>query len=667
MAGKLNRRKIASLMEQAALHQQRSEWQRSLEVLEPVVDESDAPDDAVALYSDALRKLERTDEARAALERAVKKHPEAAGILARLGSLLVDEARPQEGLRLMERARKALGRDPHFLVHLGFAQLHAHRLEQAQASAEASLKLGGADEARLLLAAVKMRKGDYAQAIATATALEEKAAAAIKVAAASIRADTLLYSGDAGGALKVWKRLQAAGQIAPAQLGHMAYAAQLAGDAALATALIEQRMAGRPAIEDRLLFAQIFNLRGKPDEALAMLEAARATGSEGPTGFRYEVLATRARALRLLGRTAETKSALDEAAAMPEYVLPHLGARVRIDQGHLAAEEGDFDRADRLFKEALALDPGDPEASRALELTSRKVAWKSELKAGADAQIAAARAEADALERRFRSRESELDALRRELEHVKAAQARAEAAAAAAKEAAHAAIERAKAAPARAVAEELATRELEIEAKADEAVDRALEGVRDRCPDEIVRLLRVAERTFQKALYIALPAAAVAVLYAGALERALVVLLAERFGAWLDEQRRRQAFLDGAARERRGASVTYFDRFAEAFDPALDVKAPALGEVVRALERRAEPYMAPFVEFLRERYPVPDAYFDRLSAFLQWTKEKVRDPAAHGRALEVGYEDLRRFREQLLFEFDGGKRGALAALLGAKP
>ncbi|MBL8950780.1 MAG: hypothetical protein JNK82_08395 [Myxococcaceae bacterium] len=656
---------MAALLEQAGLHQQRGEWQRSLEVLAPVVEERDAPAEALGVYSDALRKLDRADEARAVLERALKSQPDEPSTLARMGSLLVDESRPLEGVRLLERAKRALGRDPSVLVHLGFAQLRAHLLDQAQASGEASLQRGGGDEAKLLLAAVKTRKGDYRQAIAMATALEEKTTGPLRAAAASVRADALLFSGEAAAALEVWKGLHASGQVAPGQLPHMAYAAQVAGDAELASRLIEQRMEGRPAVEDRLLFAQIFNLRGKPAEALAMLDGVLAAGAGALTGIRYEVLATRARALRLLGRSGEAREMLDDAAAMPEYVLPRLGARVRIDRGHLAAEEGDFEKADVLFKEALALDPGDPEAARALELTSRKVAWKSELQAGADAQVAAARAEADALGRRFRSRESELDALRRELEHVKAAQAKAEAAADAAKAAVKAALERAQLAPARAVAEELATRELEIETKADDAVERALFGVRDRCPDEVVRLLRVAERTFQKALYIALPAAAVAVLYAGALERALVVLLAERFGAWLDEKKRRQAFLDGAVRERRGSSVTYFNHFVEAFDPGVGVAAPSLGEVERALERRGEPFMAAFVEFLRERYPVPDVYFGELAAFVQWTKERVRDPAAHGRALEVGYEDLRRFRDELLFDFRGKKRGALATLLGA--
>ncbi len=666
MAGKLNRRKAATLLEQARLHQTRSEWTKVVDVLAPVVAQADiAPSEAFGIYADALRHVDRVEDARAALDEGLERFADEPALLARMGSLLVDLARPQEGMRMMERARKTLGRDPAFLVHLGFAQLRAGKLEQAWATGEAALQRGGQDEARLLLAAVKCRQGDYAQADTLAAQIEERAKdPAFKSAATSVRADARLFRGDAQGALEMWKGLREAGHVEPGQLGHMAYAAQVAGDAALAEQLIQQRLASRPTAEDRLLFAQIFVLRGEPAAALPQLEAAEEAEAEHYAGFLYDVKATRGRALRLLGKNDEARAVLDEVAAMPEHVLPRLGARVRIDQGHLAAEQGDFVRAEAMFQEALALDPDEPEAKRALELTSRKVAWKHELEAGAEAKVAAARAEAEALERRFRSRESELNALRRELERVKAAQEKAEASAAAAKEQARAAEQRAREEAKAKLAEELATRELEIEAKADEAIERALEGV--RCPDALVRLLKVAERTFQKALYTELPAAAVAVLYSGALERALFSLFVERFEKWLDEKGRRAEFLSGATRERRGKRAEYFDHFVEAFDPELRTKAPSMGEVVRALERRNERYLAPFAEFLSVSFVVPEPFFDALAEFVQWSKEKLRDPSAHGRGIEIGYDELKRFRDELLFDFRGGKRGALSRLLESK-
>ena len=122
---------------------------------------------------------------------------------------------------------------------------------------------------------------------------------------------TLYDSGDAQGALALWKKLHDQGQVEPAQLGHMAYAAQVGGDEGLADTLIARRMAGQPTAEDQLLFAQIHNLRGQPEKALPLLEAAEAADAEHSTGFPYEVRATRGRSFRLLGRTLDAKVVLE--------------------------------------------------------------------------------------------------------------------------------------------------------------------------------------------------------------------------------------------------------------------------------------------------------------------------------------------------------------------
>jgi hypothetical protein len=88
-----------------------------------------------------------------------------------------------------------------------------------------------------------------------------------------------------------------------------------------------------------------------------------------------------------------------------------------------------------------------------------------------------------------------------------------------------------------------------------------------------------------------------------------------------------------------------------------------MGEVGRVLERRAEPYLKPFLTFLNGHYGVEDGFYDQLAQFVLWSKEKLRDPVAHGRGLEQGYDELKRFREKLLFEFGGPGQGALAQLL----
>jgi hypothetical protein len=154
----------------------------------------------------------------------------------------------------------------------------------------------------------------------------------------------------------------------------------------------------------------------------------------------------------------------------------------------------------------------------------------------------------------------------------------------------------------------------------------------------------------------------VAVLYAGALERTLYTLFVERFRIWLREGGRLSTFLKAGVRERRGSRVDYFDHFIEAFDEDRPGKAPSMGEVARVIERRKEPYLALFDAFLRETYGLSDPLLDELVRFVIWAKEKLRDPVAHGRGIELGYDELKILRERMLFSLEEG-RGLLAALL----
>jgi tetratricopeptide (TPR) repeat protein len=444
----------------------------------------------------------------------------------------------------------------------------------------------------------------------------------------------------------------------------MAYAAQLAGEAPLCDELIAETLAQVPMPEDLLLFAQIANLRSNPGLALERLEAsAQAPGERNP-GFTFELEATRGRALRLLGRREEARKVLEAALDRPESESKRLGPKLHVDLGHLAAEEGDFETSARHFERALELDPGDPEAKHGRSLTERRVAWRTEVTASAEARVEAARAEAEAMRRSFSAREGELDALRRELERLKAAQREAEQKAARAEEEARKREAALRAEQESRVREELFQREIEIEGKARENVERALGPHAAACPPALAIALKVAETTFQKALYTQLPAAAVAVLFAGVLERALYLLFVERFRLWLKAQGKLSVFLKAAVRERRGTRVEYFDHFVEAFDEERPGRAPSMGEVGRVLDRRKEPYLAAFDEFLSTHYPRSDAFWEELVAFVMWAKEKLRDPVAHGRGIDLGYDELRRFREQLLFSFGKTDRGVLAALLG---
>jgi tetratricopeptide (TPR) repeat protein len=652
------------MVEEAQLHAGQGAWAKVEPLARRVTLEASLPEPhGPNLLAEALHQLGRTDEARQVLEAALKAYPRHASLQARLAGYLLEADQVDAALELFARARPALKREPTFLTHSALAFLRAGRTVEAESDLAAALLQGGGPDTKLVLAMARGRRGAYEEADALCSSVEAQAGdSELGWSARSMRAECRLMLNDAAGALERWKVIEAAGRLDRSQLGHMAYAAQVVGEPGLADTLMARCATDAPTAEDRLLFAQIGNLRHQPDVALEHLAAAATARGERFPGFDSEVLAARGRSLRLLGRRDEARAALQEALDRPEATNRRLGPRVRVDLGHLAAELGDFEAADAHFAAALELDPGDPEAVRARELTRQRLVWRETLSANAEAQVAAARAEADALQRRFRSREGELEALRQELERMKAQQASTEEKARRAEEAAREAAGRAEREQRQRLREELELREREADEKARGNLERALGDARARCPEALWQMLLVAERTYQKALYTELPAAAVAVLFSGALERGLFMLFVSRFEDWLTRTGRRQAFLEGAVRERRGRHVEYLDRFVAAFDTELELKAPALGEVGRVLEKLDEPHLAPFKRFLSESYEVPADYYARLARFVVWSKEKLRDPVAHGRAIELGYEELKTFRETLLFGADGGP-GLLVALL----
>lgn len=669
----MNKKKATALLEQAKLHLSLGQHEKAEAVIKEVAYEADLRSSVLfAVLADAQSGQDRTAEAIGTLEEGLRRFPRDADLEARMGQALLEQDRVEEALERFARAREKLGRDPSFLTQHAFALIRGGRLDQAESALTTALGRGAGAEAKLVLAVARGKRGLYSEAEEMAARIEEASKSVrLTAAARALRADCRLFMGDAKGALELWKVLRAEGQLDDGQLGHMAYAAELSGESALCDELSKERLEGTPTSEDLLLFAQIANLRGDGEEAQRRLEASEEAPGERHPGHGFEVLATKGRALRLTMRRGEARAALEEAAAMPEFQSARLGPKVHIDLGHLAAEEGDFDRAADRFKAALAMDAEDPEAKRALSLTERRVAWRAEVEASAEAKVEAAKAEAAAMRRRFQVREGELEALRRELERVKAAQREAEEKARKAEEEARKAEEEARraaeegrAAQEQKVKEELLAREREWEEKAAENVDRALGEAALSCPLPLRNLLMVAEKTYQTALYTELPAAAVAVLYSGALERALFVWFVERFDRWLSEGGRRGPFLSGAVRERRGKRVEYFDHFVEAFDHERAGRAPSMGEVGRVLSKRNEPYLKPFRDFLEESHKLPDGFYDELASFVQWSKERLRDPAAHGRGIEMGYDELKRFREQLLFSFGAHGKGVLRMLMG---
>lgn len=648
------------MVAQARLHGERGEWDKVVELGRALMDAGLELPMAYALTGDGLKKLGRLEESRAVLTAALERFPRDADLEGRLGALLLELEDYDGALEYLARARAKKKRDPSLLTYSAAALLKAGRHEEAEGLLAQALLSGGGLDTKLVLALVKGRRGRLAEADALAAEVESRATeVGLQWAARAVRADSRLLMGDAAGALERWKAIDEAGVLQPGQAAHMAYAAQLVGEVELADRLIARRMAQGAKAEDLLLFAQVDNLRKEPGRALERLAAAElAEGERGP-GWEFQSEATRGRALRLAGRSADAALALTAASARPEASL-RFGASVWVDLGHLEADGGDFDRAIEHFRHALALDPEDPEAKRALELSQRRVAWRDELAASTEDRVGAAQAEVEALRRRFLAREGEVDELRAEIERIKSSAA---AAVRRAQEEAEAEKTRARAEQQRQLKAELDAQEKDSLAKATENLALAFG---DATVPEVLRpLFLVAERTYQQALYTQLPAAAVAVLFSGALERSLLELLVRPFDVWLEGQGRRARFLEAATRERRGRRVEYFDRLVEAFDRELDARAPSLGEVARVLERRHEPYLAPFAAFLGESFSLDDAFFEALAGFVKWSKEKLRDPVAHGR-LEIEWDELKHFREQLLFRFADRPRGALPSLVHAR-
>lgn len=665
MSPTLPKHKVLKLYERARTLLAREEFSEAEKILRDLVaHDSLARPEVPAALGDVHLGRGEYDAAASAYREGLSRFPGNRDLTARIGLVLIRQERFEEAVALLGQLElKGLG--PELLMQYGYALARLERYAAAERSFARAVAGGAGPEARMLLARTRAKLGRYEDAANMCRSLlDSDAPAEVQAEARGLLADCLLMQSQPAPALALWKELREAGTLGPEQLGHMAYAAQLAGEPGLCDQLISERLGAGPSAEDRLLFAQIANLRNRPEDALEHLRAAEQATDEHHKGFLFELEATRGRALRLLGRREQAREALARASAHPES-HGKLGPQLQVDLGHLAAEEGDFEAAEKAFQAALAMDPDEPEAKRGLELTRRREAWRSQLQANVEAQVEAARAESESLRRRFMARESELEALRREMEALRAAQAQSEEKARRAEEEARAAQASARAEQSRRTREELEQREAEIDAKARENVERGLGKTLAVCPPPLQQALMVAERTYQKALYTELPAAAVAVLYAGALERALHTLFVERFREWLVARDQVKDFLQAATREKRGRKVEYFDHFAAAFDPERPVRAPSMGEVARVLQRREEPYLHLFLAFLQERYPVPGRLLDVLADFVIQAKERLRDPVAHGRAVEMGYEELKMLRERLLFSLEAGQPGALALLLGA--
>jgi Tfp pilus assembly protein PilF len=416
-------------------------------------------------------------------------------------------------------------------------------------------------------------------------------------------------------------------------------------------------LAAEPSAEEWLWMARIANARHQPALALRYLESSLKSSTQ-----EIEVLAEKGHALRLSGQQDEAYAVLQQALEVPQTQSHIVLAHIHTDMGHVFVEKADFKMAEEHFQKALSYWNAFPEAKQGLELVEQRTAWKQKLEQEAKAQLEETHEEMRALKSRFLLRENELSALREELQKLRSAYMKAEQQT---NQLVLETQERFRKEDLKAHLQmELIAREKEVEHKTEENIALALKEHARQCPVPLMKLLCVAERTFQTALYAQVPAAATAVLYSGVLERLLCVLFVERFEAWLSvDKSRREKLIAKATREKRGSRAEYFDNFVASFDGTESKHTPSMGEVVRALEKRQESYLETFRTFLDERYGFSDDFYVDLIAFVSWAKQTLRDPSAHGRGVELTYGELKIFRNRLLFQFKEGEGGLMVQML----
>ncbi|MCL2012204.1 MAG: tetratricopeptide repeat protein [Cystobacterineae bacterium] len=659
---RLSKRRAVSLVESALICKANGETERAIELLREVLHSSEISGLEVRLLlASILREGTRLQEAKAEIKQLLSTNPEDLRVQALWASLIAQEDDLEEGLALFEKIKAKLLREPDFLVDYAHVLARANRLnEAASVLGIAMLRAPGA-RARLMAAWIKILMAKFSEAEAMLQeVLRQKDRAAWEVLTLSELAICHLYSNNPQGAYALFEEMEQKGKLPKEQRAVMAYAAQLAGKSARADALVASFLEAGPSGEEWLWMARIANTRHQPTLALRYLE-----NDTKASKLVAEFLAERGHALRLSGQSEEAYAVLLQALEVRQPRSHILLAYIHTDVGHVFIEKADFKMAAEHFQKALSYWNAYPAAVQGLELVEKRTAWKQKLEQEAKAQFEETHAEMKALKSRFMLRENELSVLREELRKLRFAHMKAEQQSNQQTQKTQERIEQAQREDFKAqLQKELVEREKEVEHKTEENIVLALKESIQHCPVPLMKLLRVAERTFQTALHAELPATAMAVLYSGVLERLLCFLFVERFEAWLDvDSSLREKLMAKATREKRGTRVEYFDNFVAAFGGAESRRIPSMGEILRALEKREESYLEIFRAFLEESYGFSDEFYDDLIFFVSWVKQTLRDPSAHGRGIELAYGELKTFRNRLLFQFKEGQGGLMLQML----
>lgn len=645
---KRSKKQLQNELQQVVLLLQQEKFEAALERL-PTLAPQLHVSDGYRVWAHVLQSLGRDDEAVEVILAGAEKWQTDHELNVHAGAVYYERGDYERALAAFSHAFRTVRAEPELLARHAHCLLDAGRAHEARKHALDAFQRKSRGTPALIHGLLSLHAGDFDAAedalLRASNSLEDAA----RDSADGLLALTQFWKGDVDAALERFRTLEVRGGLDDASVPYYAMAAAARGDEAKARELVE-RMANVSGPESALARARVELALNHPDRALEALDAI----GEPPEGLAPLVAAIRGRALRQVGRTEEAEAVLTPLIDKTQGVI---GAMALTDLGRIASDAGEHEKAAERFEAALKRDPGSAEAAKGLELARSRTAWREAVARDAESRIEQARSEAEAMRRAFAERE-------RELELLKAKLAQLEKSASEAEREARAAREEAEKARQASISRELETREREAEEKAQVVLQEAFGEVWDRCPAPLQDALRVAEVTYQKALYTELHPAAIAVLYAGALERGLYQLFVQPFDRSLTPERRAE-FLKAATRELRPGRVEYTERFVEAFDPERKARAPSLGELARAIAKRDEPQLRMFGEFVAQRFDLPTSFFDALAAEISTAKEQLRDPVAHGRALALPQSELTRFRKALLFEFADTGTGALPALVRA--
>ncbi|MGQ0507311.1 MAG: tetratricopeptide repeat protein, partial [Myxococcaceae bacterium] len=432
----LPKQKAARLLSQARALLQRGDTAQVERIAAQLLGESKLdPGPILALRAEA--RLASGQDGVASYREALLAHPDDPHLNVGLANALVRRGDPAAAVPLFAKASPGFKKDPAFLMNQGHALVQAGRLREGKEVLARAAATGGGARARLFLANALAALEEWDAAEEACRKLE---GTEVVSAARDLRAECRLFRGDAAGALVLWRPLRDAGALPAEHLSHMACAAQLASEPELAKTLMTERLGTAPTPEDFIFAAEIALARGEDETARAYLEQANTC----------------------------------EGARYPDFDADRQELQNRIERDATVA----MNASPAAISSAA---PGNATSAAILPTTRIAASVSANLAPASTASSALtispspSSVEGQRLLQRFRSREKEVESLRREVERLKAARARAE-------QRAQAQLEEVRERSAvdvqteakRVAAEELRTREQEAQDRAEANVDRAL-------------------------------------------------------------------------------------------------------------------------------------------------------------------------------------------------